>query len=291
MSERRILFGTAGWSYGDWKGVVYPRPRPRGFDELNFLAGYFDCVEVNSTFYQPPQASRVADWVRRTAGQEGFRFTFKLHQDHTHGEAEPGALREFHQALRPAREAGVLGAVLLQFPWSFDCTPAHRDKVARLVQALSPSPCVVEVRHGSWDTPGGIRFFEEEDLAFCNIDQPQACGSVGMTDLSTQDLAYFRFHGRNREAWFDRNAGRDDRYNYLYSQAELAAWVPLIQNAARTARETYVIGNNHFKGKAPANILELKALITGEKVDIPLPLLKTYTRLDRIFFSQGLLPF
>src|SRR5690606_41954035 len=54
MSPIRV--GVAGWDYADWNGVVYPQPKPRGFDPVRYLAGYIDLIEINSTFYRPPRS-------------------------------------------------------------------------------------------------------------------------------------------------------------------------------------------------------------------------------------------
>jgi uncharacterized protein YecE (DUF72 family) len=73
-----IRFGTAGWQYRDWEGIVYPNPRPRGFDPLAYLAGFFDLVEINSSFYGPPQHAASRGWLARVADHPDFRLTAKL---------------------------------------------------------------------------------------------------------------------------------------------------------------------------------------------------------------------
>src|SRR5918996_3256205 len=80
----RIRIGPAGWSYPDWKGQVYPKPQPRGFDPLAYLAQFFDAVEINSTFYRIPDAKTTERWVARVAEHPDFRFTAKLWQGFTH---------------------------------------------------------------------------------------------------------------------------------------------------------------------------------------------------------------
>jgi uncharacterized protein YecE (DUF72 family) len=79
-----IRVGVAGWDYRDWHGVLYPRPKPRGFDPVRFLARYVDVIEINSTFYRPPAASYVARWAERVVDLERFRYTAKLHRRFTH---------------------------------------------------------------------------------------------------------------------------------------------------------------------------------------------------------------
>ena len=79
-----IRVGPAGWSYRDWEGVVYPRPKPRGFHPLGFLAQFFQCLEINSTFYAPARGEHAELWAREVEDLPDFRFTAKLHRDFTH---------------------------------------------------------------------------------------------------------------------------------------------------------------------------------------------------------------
>ena len=80
-----INFGIAGWSYADWKGIVYPESKPRGFDELSYLAIYFDLIELNNTFYRIPESKMVGSWTKRVGHNPRSCFTAKLFQDFTHG--------------------------------------------------------------------------------------------------------------------------------------------------------------------------------------------------------------
>ena len=75
---------------------------------------------------------------------------------------------------------------------------------------------------------------------------------------------------------------RNDRYNYLYNEKELAGWKERIQNVAGRAQKTYVITNNHFESKAGVNALELKAMISGKRVLAPPTLIQKYPELRRI---------
>jgi uncharacterized protein YecE (DUF72 family) len=86
-------------------------------------------------------------------------------------------------------------------------------------------------------------------------------------------------HGRNYQDWFRDKAGRDERYNYLYSLDEIDPWLTRIKQVARQTRETYVITNNHFRGQAVVNALEIKAAVTEELVPAPEPLFTHYPRL------------
>lgn len=269
---KEVLFGVAGWSYADWKGIVYPPGTGKGFDELAYLASFLDAIEINSSFYRPPSARHAASWVRRTEDRPGFVFTAKLHRGFTHEPNRPFSETEvagFLDGLAPLREAGKLGALLVQFPWSFRNTEANRRHVARLAAVFADLGPVAEFRHVSWLHEAVLPFFEGLGMGFCNIDQPASSSSIGPSEIATSPVGYVRLHGRNRDAWFSREADRDAKYDYLYTEKELEPWAERIRRIAGKAERTFVIGNNHFKGQAPANILQLRRRITGGTGPVP----------------------
>ena len=141
---------------------------------------------------------------------------------------------------------------------------------------------MLEVRSSSWADPLALKEIEDKGLSFCNIDQPLARDSLRPSSIVTGPVGYARLHGRNAAAWFDPKAGRDDKYDYLYDQKELAEWKALIEEIKGRAEKTFVIANNHYKGKAAANALELKAALLGRKVDVPEALCAAFPRLNRI---------
>ena len=104
---------------------------------------------------------------------------------------------------------------------------------------------------------------EKNDLNFCNIDQPTTRNSIGPTNIATGDLAYYRFHGRNSDNWFSKDANRDARYDYLYSEEELEPWVRDIEDMEKRVEQIYVMTNNHYRGQAPVNALQMKAALGG----------------------------
>jgi uncharacterized protein YecE (DUF72 family) len=285
MSEAPIHIGTAGWSYKDWDGVVYPSGKDKPRDALEYLARFFSCVEVNSTFYRIPTPDTVASWAERTAGDRDFLFTVKLWRGFTHGAEEEftsEACRSFGAAMEPLREAGRLGAVLVQFPWFFRNTGENRGRLERIAEAFDRLPLVLEVRSRSWADPKALEMVAAMGYSFCNIDQPLARDSLKPAAIVTGPVGYARLHGRNAKAWFDPKAGRDEKYDYLYDQKELSQWVDLIGEIRRKAQKTFVVTNNHFKGQAAANALELQAELFHRRVDVPEPLCKVYPRLNSI---------
>ena len=278
-----IRFGPAGWSYDDWQGVVYPAHKPHGFHEAEYLAHYFDTIEINTTFYHPPRPEVARGWARRVRHNPNFRFTAKLWQRFTHErDASQRDERTFKQGIDPLREAGVLGALLIQFPWSYKNTKVNREYFGGLVMQFLEYPLVLEVRHGSWNQPEIYGMLRDLGVGFCNIDQPVIGRSLPPSERSTSAVGYVRLHGRNYEHWFSQNERPEERYDYYYSRAELDPWAERIKNIAGSAEATYVITNNHFRGKAVANALQLVSVVRNRPVAVPEPLLGAYPDLESI---------
>jgi uncharacterized protein YecE (DUF72 family) len=292
----RIRIGTAGWSYKDWDGILYPPEVTRKkIHPVEFLARFFDVIEINTSFYGHirPELGRL--WSRKAAAvNPNFLFTAKLHRSFTHSPLavmEPtsaASIRPNDQDERLAREGlsslaaeGKLGAVLIQFPVSFKNTSLNREYLEQLLRQFIEYPRVVEVRHESWDNPETIAEFMRQSVGFCNIDQPLLGRSLAPTEHVTSGVGYVRLHGRNYEQWFDSD-NRDDRYNYLYKPAELEKWKEKIEIIAHRAESTYVIANNHFQAKAAVNALELTHLLDGKKVRAPETLVEHYPELKEM---------
>ena len=297
----RIRIGTAGWSYKDWDGILYPpEVTPKKVHPIEFLARFFDVIEINTSFYGHirPEIGRL--WCRKVAAvNPNFLLTAKLHRSFTHS---PLAVMEPTSAasIRPndvdeklAREGleslageGKLGALLIQFPVSFKNTSLNREYLEQLLRQFIEYPRVVEVRHDSWNQPATMAEFARQGVGFCNIDQPLLGRSLEPTEHVTSGIGYVRLHGRNYEHWFESgfdsgsgNDSRNDRYNYLYKPAELETWKEKVEAIARKAESTFVIANNHFQAKAAVNALELRYLLSGKKVPAPETLLKSYPEL------------
>ncbi len=278
-----IRVGPAGWSYADWEGIVYPAHKPRGFHEAEYLAQFFDTIEINTSFYHPLRPEMAKAWVRRVEHNKNFRFTAKLLKLFTH---ERNASRQdekvFKQGLAPLAEAGRLGALLLQFPWSFKNTRENHEYMSGLFVQFMEYPLVVEVRHASWNRPEIFDWLVGAGVGFCNIDQPVIGRSLAPSERATAPVGYVRLHGRNYEHWFSTEDRPEERYNYLYSMQELESWAERIKNIAQRADVTYVITNNHFRGKAIANALQLIYLITKQLVRLPETLVDQYPELEKI---------
>jgi uncharacterized protein YecE (DUF72 family) len=284
-SQGRLRIGLAGWSYPDWSGFVYPSHRSKNFHEATFLAQFFDTIEINTSFYQPIRPDHAAAWIERVAANPSFLFTAKLWQRFTH---EPSANADDERNVRAGfdvlREAGKLGAVLLQFPFSFHKSPETSAHLSALLKRFADYPLVVELRHSSWQTQATLDLLRGHNAGFCNIDQPVIGNSVTPSAQSTSPIGYVRFHGRRYDTWFsdDPKLPAHERYNYLYSLDELDPWVTRIQEVQKHTRDTYVVTNNHYQGKGVVNALQLLSILKGTKLKVPDDLRQHYPQLEQI---------
>lgn len=276
MARRQapIRVGVAGWDYRDWKGVVYPKPRPRGFDPVRYLAGFIDLIEINSTYYRPPRPEVAERWAERVADLDSFRYSTKLWRRFTHERDKAwrrAEVKQVDEGLRPLHRAGKLDAVLVQFPWSFKNEDPSREWLRDLVDAFGHYPLVVEVRHASWNEPEFYEWLAEHGVGFVNIDQPLFARSIPPTARSTARVGYVRIHGRNDHDWFRKGAGPGARYDYLYELDELKPWVERTKEVARTKGTGVVdvVFNNHTRGKPVVNALQFELLLTGRRPPVP----------------------
>lgn len=253
-----IWVGTAGYHYQDWRGPVYP---PEVKDLLGYYSGIFPFTELNVTFYRllsPPQVARMAAKV-----PPEFRFFIKGYQGLTHRREEAReSVAPFLESLGPLAQAGQLAGVLLQFPNSFRLRPENREYLGCLREALGPDlPAVVEFRHREWTAEGAtFELLRSLGYGYACVDEPQFKGLVPPLVAATAAPGYVRFHGRNYRKWWAHETP-DERYDYLYSEAELVEWVPRILDLHRQTELVYVSMNNHRGGQAVINGRMLAGLL------------------------------
>ena len=251
-----IKIGTSGFSYDDWVGPVYPEGLPAR-EHLAYYAAQFPTVELNVTYYRIPDSRSVQGWARRTP--DGFLFAVKAFQGLTHERTEPD-FAGFLTALTPLREAGKLGCVLAQFPYSFHLTSENRNYLARLRAGMGELPVVVELRNANWVRDETFELLRTLQLGFCCVDEPQLRGLMPPIAVATGPVAYVRFHGRNAAKWYDHDEAWE-RYNYSYSENELREWVPKIRELDTQVPLTLVYFNNHYVGQATKGARDLTQLM------------------------------
>ncbi len=258
----QLYIGTSGWSYpkgeGTWTGHFYPAGK---INELEYYSQFFNTVEVNSSFYRPPNPGYVSNWVRRTPPD--FLFTVKLWQKFTHPKMYEEATGEeatisqkdvdlFKHGIEPLFQSGKLGALLAQFPPSFKNDNYGQQILNAVIRTFSRYRLAVELRHRSWsDDKNMAQRLKASNVAWVQIDEPKFPSSVAEEIPLTSDIAYFRFHGRNAEMWWRGDS--ETRYKYLYSPEEINELANKIRAASEQTRLTFAFFNNHWQGYAPRN--------------------------------------
>ncbi len=253
-----IYVGTAGYSYDDWKGVFYPEKADKR-EMLSLYAGQFSFTEVNSTYYRLPNRYMMHNMQAKTP--PGFQFVIKAYKSLTHERVDNAQdFRSFADSLAPLEEAGKLGCVLAQFPQSFRLNGANVSYLGEMARRLAGLNTVVEFRHREWLREDIFEFLSEQGLGFVCVDEPRLEGLVPPEVRVTSPTAYVRFHGRNRAKWYNHRESYE-RYDYLYSEDELAEWVPGIVGLDRKAEKVYVSMNNHYRGQAVVNARMIREMI------------------------------
>src|SRR4030081_3454912 len=293
-----VRVGTASWTDPTMTaaGVFYPREANTAEERLRYYASRFPVVEVDATYYALPQEQMSQRWVERTP--DHFVFDIKAHALMTGQPTEvsrlPKAIREelrgkpaekkriyrkdlptelldvvyaqFREAIEPLVEAGKLGAVFVQFPkWVFPSKEA-RELILETRQRLE-LPIAVEFRHGSWfnekNAERTVKFLQDHKIPYVAVDEPQGFkSSVPPVVIPTSDeLAVFRFHGRNKDNWEKKEIPPSERFRYLYDEDELADWTPKIATVAKEAKQTHVLYNNCYSNYGTTNAREAARLL------------------------------
>jgi uncharacterized protein YecE (DUF72 family) len=262
-----IYIGTSGWSYprgeGTWNGYFYPKGTK---DELTYYSRFFRAVEINSSFYYPLNPIYTGNWIKKVPA--GFCFTVKLWQKFTH----PGMFKEatgeeavisgddvalFNKGIAPLAEAGKLGALLAQFPPSFKNDDYGWQILRAVIRTFNQHHLAIELRHRSWsDDYQTSKIFRDSNVSWVRIDEPKFSSSVAADLPATAEVAYFRFHGRNQENWWQGD--NETRYKYIYSLEEIKELSEKVSEASAKAKLTFVFFNNHWQGYAPRNATDLQ---------------------------------
>ena len=284
----QIRLGTAGWTD---KTLIdsgwYPMDATTPEQRLRYYASQFPMVEVDSTYYALPAETTAATWRDRTP--EHFTFNikaFSLFTQHpTPVKAMPVDLREaagksgksrvylkdvdpavtdqawdrFFAALEPLREAGKLGAILLQFPPWFPISRANKAYIVACAERAAPRRVCVEIRNHTWMTDDNqketLDFLASHQLPYVCVDMPQGySNSIPPVVAATSDLALVRMHGHS-EKWESKSVA--ERFGNRYSEEELAQWAGNVRRLAEDATETQVVFNNCYRNYAQVNARQL----------------------------------
>ena len=280
MAEQaKTYIGTSGWSYprgeGKWTGYFYPTGK---INELEYYSQFFNTVEINSSFYRPPNPGYVYNWVRRVP--KDFLFTVKLWQKFTHpkmykeatGEEAAISLQDvdvFKRSIEPLLKSDKLGALLAQFPPSFRNDSFGQRVLTAVSRLFGQYRLAVELRHRSWsDDPDIAKLLKENNVAWVQIDEPKFKSSIAQELPLTSDMAYFRFHGRNAETWWTGDS--ETRYKYLYSTEEIEDLAERVKSAAGQAKLMFALFNNQWRGYSPRNAVDMKKSLQLPFKELPM---------------------
>jgi uncharacterized protein YecE (DUF72 family) len=294
-----IRVGTCSWADESLTKFWYPKQVKTGEDRLRYYAERFDTVEANSTYYRLPDQHMAELWAERTP--PGFtmhvkafgvmtRHPVKVEQlptdlrdvptdargrvDRPPREFRAEVFRRFREALEPLRSADKLGGILMQFPPYVVYKDRSLEYIEWAQEQLGGDEMLVEFRHASWlddeNRAATLAFLEERGLSYVIVDAPPVEGRNALPTVAaaTSPTAYVRFHGRNVSTWNKRGGSAAERFDYLYSEKELAEWVPTLGQLAEKAENVYAMFNNNNRSPMP-NVAKLdSSVVEAEKGEL-----------------------
>jgi len=253
-----FFIGTSGYSYKDWEGGFYPEHLGAG-NYLEFYGRYFKTVEINSTYYCLPNPYMFFNILKKVP--DNFLFSCKAHSSMTHERnADEDTFKYFLKSIDILKDADRLGAVLFQFPYSFYFNNNNLGYIEKLKDKFPGIEMVIEFRNTGWLNEKVFSFLQKQDIGFCNVDEPSLPNLLPPTNISTNEIFYLRFHGRNKEKWWKYKEAFE-RYDYMYEKEELEEWIPKIKDASAKAKRSLIYFNNHYKAKAVKSADMLMSLL------------------------------
>ncbi|MGI8751229.1 MAG: DUF72 domain-containing protein [Acidimicrobiales bacterium] len=298
MQRDRVLVGTCSWTD---KTLVrdtawYPKKSMSAAERLAFYASQFPIAEADSTYYFPPSPELTRGWAERTP--EAFTMNVKayslltghptrpnslwpdvreaikpefadkrnVYASHLDDDASEEAWYRFEAALRPLRESGKLGSVLMQYPEWFTAKKANRAELATIRERWVDLPVCVEFRSPTWlaapqDRDRTLETLRDLELALVVVDAPAKSKLPTVAEVTHPELAVVRFHGRNDETWKKPGTTAAERFRYLYSKPQLRAWVPKLEALREQATTVHALMNNCYEDYGVRNAADLVALM------------------------------
>jgi uncharacterized protein YecE (DUF72 family) len=284
-----VRVGTASWTdktllASGW----YPDDADNPERRLEYYASQFPIVEVDSSYYTPPNERNSQLWAARTPPE--FTFDIKAFSLLTQHPTKLSALykdlrpdtgkrnvylkdlddkvveqvwERFLSALEPLHETGRLGSVLFQFPPWFGISKEHKHYILECKRRCEPFRMCVEFRSGSWMSEKNVAetldFLRSYTVPYVVVDMPQGHrSSIPPVVATTADLAVVRFHGHS-DKWESKDIY--ERFGYLYQERELEEWAPKIEQLAEQASDVHVLMNNCYRDYAQVNARQLADLL------------------------------
>jgi uncharacterized protein YecE (DUF72 family) len=289
-SSVSIRIGTASWTDPGFVEDWYP-PKLPASARLKWYAEHFDYVEVNATFYAIPTAQTARRWVTETP--DDFLFDVKLPKvlsrhamqakflppdlrsrvptERGYIQLTPQSERlvigRFLAEIEPLRKSGKLGAFLLQLSPSFTPRSARLDELDSIRELLAPTPLAIELRNRGWVTgpqlDATLEYFSGRKSTLVLVDAPESehfTVMPAMDAVTNPELGYFRAHGRNEQGYI-RGRTVADRFDYDYSDAEVAEMADRLKKLAGEVRDLRVVANNNRSNFAPKLAQKLREMM------------------------------
>jgi uncharacterized protein YecE (DUF72 family) len=262
-----VRLGTCSFADEGLIRAWYPRGVSTAKARLAYYAERFDTVEVDSTYYHLPDPAVTGRWALRTPPE--FTFHVKAHASMTHHELaeQERAFAEFRASLEPLELSGKLRGILVQYHPRFVKSAEAKAELERVRALLDPLVPLVEFRHRSWleedERADTFAFLERNGLAYVSVDAPRTRASNVLPPVAaaTHAVAYVRFHGRNAKTWNIRSKKSWQRFDWMYSEEELAEWVEELGRLSQEADEVYALFNNNRDDFAPRSAVILRGLL------------------------------
>jgi uncharacterized protein YecE (DUF72 family) len=263
FQSAQLHIGTSGYSYSEWIDSGFYPTGSHSSSMLEYYTQIFETTELNYTWYQMPKAPAIERMCNKVP--DHFKFAAKLTRTMTHEIKTDRWQKEvlrYRQGIAPLMSSGKLLSVLVQLPPSFTRSIAHRNYLAALLDELAGLPLAVEFRHDSWVNDRVFSELSRRNVTLVCVDEPDLPGLFPRLDqVTSPDLFYVRFHGRNARGW--RSGNMQQQFDYDYSHMQLQEWADIIQNRLiPAARAGGIFFNNHVRGQAPKNALKLIDLLS-----------------------------
>jgi uncharacterized protein YecE (DUF72 family) len=296
LGDCEVRVGTCSWTDKTLTKDTrwYPKKTMSAAERLAFYTSHFSIVEADSTYYRPPSTQLTEGWVERTP--DGFRMNIKAYSLMTGHPTKPDTLwpdirdalspeaaekrniyphhlpddavdevwARFVDALTPLREAGRLGAVLLQYPQWFTPKRANRQELALARERLADLPVCVEFRSPRWfgpdDVDRTVSWLADHDMALVVVDAPKV-SELPTVVAASADLAGVRFHGRSDETWKSPAATAAERFKYLYDKRQLRPWIARVRDLAEDTKQLHVLMNNCSEDYGVRNATDMNDLL------------------------------
>jgi uncharacterized protein YecE (DUF72 family) len=219
----RVLAGTSGFSYKEWKGSFYPEDLPAAA-MLSYYAQRLPAVEINNTFYRMPKPALLEGWAAEVSPE--FRFVLKASQRITHFKRLKDAGSEVEYFFGVAATLGDrLGPALFQLP------PNLKKDLPRLQAFLGTIPAgrraAFEFRHASWFEDDVFEALRSAGAALCVAEDEELATPL----VPTAGWGYLRLRRQDYDdaavgAWAEKVRGQPWSDAYVFFKHEDAGSGP-----------------------------------------------------------------